>query len=187
MFSYSVFSSLLWFLPPSHSLIKFLFKCPRSHQGMSRRRLSTPQLSVSHGVPQVHNSSMASTKDTRWMSIHCPLVVKRCVTLIKIVSLLPIYVTLRQQQDSHWLVLSDSGHICPFFPLAVGMGTRPRGRCYLGYGETQFSRQCSCGLHQRAEKVHRVLHQRAMLHHAWGRTSQYRAAHTYPRRQWVSY
>lgn len=22
---------------------------------------------------------------------------------------------LRQQQDSHWLVLSDSGHICPFF------------------------------------------------------------------------
>lgn len=24
---------------------------------------------------------------------------------------------LRQQQDSHWLVLSDSGHICPFFFL----------------------------------------------------------------------
>lgn len=34
---------------------------------------------------------------------------------IIMVSLLPIYVMLRQQQDSHWLVLSDSGHICPFF------------------------------------------------------------------------
>lgn len=35
---------------------------------------------------------------------------------IAMVSLLPIYVMLRQQQqDSHWLVLSDSGHICPVF------------------------------------------------------------------------
>ncbi len=118
--------SALWFPSQSHFVKSSLFQYPRSHQGTSRRRLSTQPQSASLGVLQAHSSSTESTRDTRWASIHCPLVVehKSAVPFIIMLSLLPIFVMLRQQQDSHWLVLSNSGHICLFFYFSCWHGNQ---------------------------------------------------------------
>ncbi len=78
---------------------------------------SAPSPQFINGINQGYKVSVHPLPSSGWA--------QECSAFfIIMLSLLPIFVMLRQQQDSHWLVLSNSGHICLFFYFSCWHGNQ---------------------------------------------------------------